>query len=92
MPFGNDRHLMAWLFDKAINSDSSFVTIRSASDYLRETGKKRNGDLSAGHSHCNSLENPHLGSKAGDLALWPQWCVNGPSSSSLLGVCRLPAS
>jgi hypothetical protein len=44
MPFGNDRHLMAWLFDKAINSDSSFVTIRSASDYLRETGKKRNGD------------------------------------------------
>lgn len=44
MAFGNDRHLMAWLFDKAINSDSAFVTIRSASDYLRETGKARNGD------------------------------------------------
>lgn len=44
MPFGNDRNLMAWLFDKAINSDTSFVTIKSASDYLRETGKKRNGD------------------------------------------------
>lgn len=44
MPFGNDRHLMAWLFDKAINSDSAFVTIKSASDYLRETGKARNGD------------------------------------------------
>ena len=44
MPFGNDRHLMAWLFDKAINSDTPFVTIRSASDYLRETGKSRNGD------------------------------------------------
>jgi len=44
MPFGNDRHLMAWLFDKAINSDTSFVTIKSASDYLRETGKSRNGD------------------------------------------------
>ncbi len=44
MAFGNDRHLMAWLFDKAINSDTAFVTIKSASDYLRETGKARNGD------------------------------------------------
>ena len=44
MAFGNDRHLMAWLFDKAINSDTAFVTIKSASDYLRETGKSRNGD------------------------------------------------
>ncbi len=44
MPFGNDRHLMAWLFDKAINSDTSFVTMKSASDYLKETGKSRNGD------------------------------------------------
>jgi hypothetical protein len=44
MAFGNDRNLMAWLFDKAINSDTSFVTIKSASDYLRETGKQRNGD------------------------------------------------
>lgn len=44
MPYGNDRHLMAWLFDKAINSDTAFVTIRSASDYLRESGKSRNGD------------------------------------------------
>ena len=44
MPFGNDRHLMAWLFDKAINSDTAFVTIKSASDYLKETGKSRNGD------------------------------------------------
>ncbi len=44
MPFGNDRHLMAWLFDKAINSDTAFVTIKSASDYLRESGKSRNGN------------------------------------------------
>ncbi len=44
LAFGNDRQLMAWLFDKAINSDTSFVTIKSASEYLRETGKKRNGD------------------------------------------------
>ena len=44
MAYGNDRQLMAWLFDKAINSDTSFVTIRSAGDYLRETGKQRNGD------------------------------------------------
>ncbi len=35
---------MAWLFDQAINSDTAFVTIKSASDYLSETGKARNGD------------------------------------------------
>jgi hypothetical protein len=44
MAYGNDRHLMAWLFDKAINSDTAFVTINSANDYLKETGKSRNGD------------------------------------------------
>ncbi len=44
LPFGHDRHLMAWIFDKAISSDTSFVTIKSASDYLREVGKQRNGD------------------------------------------------
>ena len=32
LAFGNDRQLMAWLFDKAINSDTSFVTIKSASE------------------------------------------------------------
>jgi hypothetical protein len=37
LAYGNDRHLMMWLFDKAINSDTSFVTIKSASGYLRET-------------------------------------------------------
>ncbi len=35
---------MAWLFDKAINSETSFVTIRNASEYLRDTGKQINGD------------------------------------------------
>jgi hypothetical protein len=44
IPYGADRDLMAWLFDKAINSDTSFVPIRSANEYLRETGKSRNGD------------------------------------------------
>lgn len=44
MPYGNDRDLMAWLFDKAINSKTSFVTIKNATEYLRETGKQRNGD------------------------------------------------
>jgi hypothetical protein len=44
LAFGNDRHFMAWLFDKAINCDTSFITIKNASEYLRETGKKRNGD------------------------------------------------
>ncbi len=44
MAYGNDRDLMAWLFDKAINSETAFVTIRNATEYLRETGKQRNGD------------------------------------------------
>lgn len=44
MPFGADRDLMAWLFDKAINSETSFVPIRSANEYFRETGKSRSGD------------------------------------------------
>jgi hypothetical protein len=44
MPYGADRDLMAWLFDKAINSETSFVPIRSANEYFRETGKSRSGD------------------------------------------------
>jgi|ERR1035437_1055130 hypothetical protein len=44
MPFGADRDLMAWLFDKAINSETSFVPIRSANEYFRETRKSRSGD------------------------------------------------
>jgi hypothetical protein len=44
MAYGNDRDLMAWLFDKAINSETSFVTIKNATEYLREIGKQRNGD------------------------------------------------
>jgi hypothetical protein len=44
MPFGADRDLMAWLFDKAINSETSFVPIRSANEYFKDTGKSRSGD------------------------------------------------
>ncbi len=43
LAFGNDRTLMAWLFDKAINSDTPFVTIKNAGEYFRDTGKTRNG-------------------------------------------------
>ena len=43
LPFGADRHLLAWLFDKAINADTPFVAFRNASEYLRETGKTLSG-------------------------------------------------
>jgi len=43
MPYGADRDLMAWLFDKAIRSDTSFVPMKSANEYLQETSKSRSG-------------------------------------------------
>lgn len=44
MPFGADRDLMAWLFDKAIASETPWVSIKNASEYLNETGRARNDD------------------------------------------------
>ncbi|ADW71483.1 replication protein RepA [Granulicella tundricola] len=38
LPFGADRKLLAWLFDRAIRSDSSFIPWTSATEYQRETG------------------------------------------------------
>jgi len=47
MPFGADRDLLAWLFDKAIKADSPFIPIQSANEYLQETGKARGGKIVA---------------------------------------------
>ena len=43
MPFGADRNLMTWLFDKAIQRKSSFISVRTASEFLLETGKSTGG-------------------------------------------------
>ena len=38
MPYGADRHLLAWIFDRAIRSDSPYIAWESASEYRREMG------------------------------------------------------
>lgn len=38
MPFGADRHLLAWIFDRAISGRSAFIEWESASEYRREMG------------------------------------------------------
>ncbi len=43
LPFGADRKLLAWIFDRAIRSDSPFITWSSASEYQREMGISMSG-------------------------------------------------
>ena len=38
LPFGADRQLLAWLFDRAIRSDSPYISLESASEYRKEMG------------------------------------------------------
>ncbi len=38
LPFGADRKLLAWIFDRAIRSDSPFIPWTSATEYQREMG------------------------------------------------------
>ena len=38
VPFGADRKLLAWIFDRAIRSGDPFVSWESASEYQREMG------------------------------------------------------
>lgn len=38
MPFGADRKLLAWIFDRAIRSESSYIPWNSASEYRRDMG------------------------------------------------------
>lgn len=38
LPYGADRHLLAWIFDRAIRSDSPYIAWESASEYRHEMG------------------------------------------------------
>jgi hypothetical protein len=43
MAYGSDRKLLTWMFDKAIQSDSSFVPWNKATEYSKETGINDSG-------------------------------------------------
>ena len=43
LPFGSDRKLLAWVFDRAINSESPVIAWESAWEYQKEIGLKRSG-------------------------------------------------
>lgn len=43
LPYGADADLLEWLIDKAIRQDSPFVPIKSANEYLADTGRTRTG-------------------------------------------------
>ena len=43
LPFGSDRKLLAWVFDRAINSESPMIAWDSAWEYQKEMGLKRSG-------------------------------------------------
>lgn len=43
LPFGSDRKLLAWVFDRAINSASPNIAWESAWEYQKEMGLKRSG-------------------------------------------------
>ena len=38
LPFGSDRKLLAWVFDRAINSESPMIAWESAWEYQKEIG------------------------------------------------------
>ena len=43
LPFGSDRKLLAWVFDRAINSESPMIAWESAWQFQKEMGLKRSG-------------------------------------------------
>ena len=43
LPFGSDRRLMAWLIDRAAQSESPFVPWEAAWEYQREVGMSHSG-------------------------------------------------
>ena len=43
MPYGADRKLLAWIFDRAIRSNSPFIPWTSANDYRRDLGLTQGG-------------------------------------------------
>jgi Plasmid encoded RepA protein len=59
LPFGRDRKLLAWIFDRAIRNDDPFVPWTAASEYQREMGLpeggKSNKELQARFARIASL-------------------------------------
>ncbi len=43
LPFGRDRKLLAWIFDRAIRNDDPFVPWTAATEYQREMGLPEGG-------------------------------------------------
>lgn len=43
LPYGADRKLLAWVFDRAIDSESPIISWESAWEYQKEMGLKRSG-------------------------------------------------
>ena len=43
MPFGADRKLLAWIFDRAIRSNTPFIPWKSALEYQKDVGMSRAG-------------------------------------------------
>ena len=43
LPFGADRKLLAWIFDRAIRSESPYIPWGSATEYQQEVGLARSG-------------------------------------------------
>lgn len=43
LPFGRDRKLLAWIFDRAIRNDNPFVPWAAATEYQREMGLPEGG-------------------------------------------------
>ena len=59
LPFGRDRKLLAWIFDRAIRNDDPFVPWSAANEYQREMGLpeggKSNKELQARFARIASL-------------------------------------
>jgi len=43
LPFGADRKLLAWILDRAIQSNSPYIPWRSAYEFQKEIGQKKSG-------------------------------------------------
>lgn len=45
LPYGKDRKLLAWIFDRAIRSETPFIPWRTATEYLKEMGMSDGGSV-----------------------------------------------
>jgi hypothetical protein len=76
MPYGSDRTLLYWMIDKAIKTNSSFVSWETAAEFLRDVGMVNSGknraDLKARYRRLSGLtigiERTRAGSEQSFLA------------------------